>query len=79
MKNREDVQTLPIEINIQSAGVPQDEQIFYITDEDATGQQFWARKEAILKNPANREPTITSQSVSTSPITDDQSDNHRAI
>ena len=27
VKNREDVQTLPIEINVQSAGVPQEEQI----------------------------------------------------
>ena len=52
MKIREDVQTLPIEINVQSAGVSQEEQIFYTNDDDETEEQFWARKEAIRKNPA---------------------------
>ena len=50
IKIREDVQTLPIEINIQSAGVSQDEQILYTNDEDETEEQYWARKEAITKN-----------------------------
>ena len=62
MKIREDVQTLPIEINVQSARASQEEQIFYSTDED------WARNEAIRKNPATTEPTITIQSVSTNLI-----------
>ena len=62
MKIREDVQTLPIDINVQSARVSQEEQIFYTTDED------WARNEAIRKNPATTEPTITIQSVSTNLI-----------
>ena len=34
MKIREDVQTLPIEINVQSAGVSQEEQIFYTNHDD---------------------------------------------
>ena len=42
MKTRGDVQTLPIEINVQSAGVSQEEQIFYTNDE--TEEQFWARE-----------------------------------
>ena len=50
MKIREDVQILPIEINGQSAGVSQEEQIFYTNDEDETEEQYWARKEAIIKN-----------------------------
>ena len=33
MKIRGDVQTLPIEINVQSAGVSQEEQIFYTIDD----------------------------------------------
>ena len=65
MKIREDVQTLPIEINVQSAGVSQEEQIFYTNDDDETEEQFWARKEAIRKNPMTDEPTVTIETLST--------------
>ena len=65
MKIREDVQTLPIEINVQSAGVTQKEQIFYTNDDDETEEQYWARKEAIRKNLAIDEPTVTIQTLST--------------
>ena len=58
MKIREDVQTLPIEINLQFAGVTQEEQIFYTNDDDETEEQYWTRKEAIRRNPAIDEPTI---------------------
>ena len=60
MKTRENVQTLPIEMNVQSAGVSQEEQIFYTNDDDETEKQYWARKEAIRKNPATDEPAVTS-------------------
>ena len=65
MKIREDVQTLPIEINVQSAGVSQEEQISYTNDDDETEEQYWARKEAIRKYPAIEEPAVTIQSIST--------------
>ena len=78
MKFREDVQTLPIEINVQSAGVSQAEQMFYTTDGDETEEQYWARKEGIRKNPAMAETTVSIQSVSTK-ITENQSNNYRAI
>ena len=65
MKIREDVQTLPIEINVQSAGVTQEEQIFYTNDDDETEEQYWARKEAIRKNSITDEPTVTIQTLST--------------
>ena len=65
MKIREDVQTLPIEINVQSAGVSQEEQIFYTNDDYETEEQYSARKEAIRKNPATDEPTVTIQTLST--------------
>ena len=65
MKIREDVQTLPIEINVQSAGVSQEEQIFYPNDDDETEDQYWARKEAIRKNPAIDESTVIIQTLST--------------
>ena len=62
MKIREDVQTLPIEINIQSAGVSQEEHIFYTNDAE---EQYWARKEAIKKNPVKEEPAVTIRTLST--------------
>ena len=65
LKIREDVQTLPIEINVQSAGVSQEEQIFYTNDDDETEEQFWARKEAIKRNPAIDEHTVAIQTLST--------------
>ena len=65
MKVREDVQTLSIEINVQSAGVSQEEQIFYTNDDDETEEQYWARKEAIRKNPAIDEPAVTIQTLFT--------------
>ena len=65
MKIREDVQTLPIETNVQSAGVPQEEQIFYTNDDDEKEEQNLARKEAIIKNPAIEEPAVTIQTIST--------------
>ena len=43
----------------------QEEQIFYTNDDDETEEQYWARKEAIRKNPAIDEPTITIQFLST--------------
>ena len=59
MKIRVDVQALPIEINVQFAGVSQEEQIFYTNDDDETEEQYWAKKEAIRNNPAIDEPTVT--------------------
>ena len=67
-KIREDVQTVPIEMNVLSAGVSQEEQIFYTNDDDETEEQFWARKEAIRKNPAIQEPAVTIQAFSTNLI-----------
>ena len=68
MKIREDVQTLPIEINVQSAGVSQEEQIFYTNDDDEREEQYWVRKDAIRKNPAIDEPTVTIQTLSTNQV-----------
>ena len=66
MKIRKDVQTLPIEINVQSAGVSLEEQIIYPNDDDdETEEQYWAREEAIRKNPAIDEPAVTIQTLST--------------
>ena len=47
MKSREDVQTLQIEINVQSAGLSQEDPIFHTNDDGETEEQYWALKEAI--------------------------------
>ena len=60
------MQTLPIEINVQSAGVSQEDQIFYTNDDDETEEQYWERKKAVRRNPATTEKAITNWSVSTS-------------
>ena len=65
MKIREEVQTVPIEINVQSAEVSQEEQIFYTNDDDETKEQYWASKEAIRKNHTTEEPAVTIQTLST--------------
>ena len=65
MKIREVVQTVPTEINVQSAGVSQEEQIFYTNDDDETEEQYGARKEAIRKNSDIDEPAVTIQTLST--------------
>ena len=89
MKNREDVQTLPIEINVKAARLFQEEQIFYTTDEDETEEQYWAWKEAIRRSPATTESAKTIQSRfykfdklatwDTSPNTEKLTDHYRAI
>ena len=68
MEVREDVQLLPIEIHVQSAGLSQEEQIFYTRDDDGTEEQYKVRNEAIRRSPATEEITITLQSVSTNLI-----------
>ena len=59
------MQTPPFEINFQLAGVTQAKQLFFTTDEDESEEQYWARKKASRRNPANAEPTITLQTGST--------------
>ena len=44
LKIREDVETRPIEVNVQSAGVSEEEQIFFTEDDGETEAQIWERK-----------------------------------
>ena len=41
---REDVETRPIEVNVQSAGVSEEEQIFFTEEDNETEEQIWERK-----------------------------------
>ena len=44
LKIREDFGTRPIEVNVQSAGVSEEEQVFFTEEGDATEKQIWERK-----------------------------------
>ena len=57
MRIREDIETKPIEINVQSAGFREDEQIFYTADDDETEEQIWERKEQSRQKPLTDQPT----------------------
>ena len=41
LKIREDVETRPIEVNVQSAGVSEEEQIFFTEEDNETEEQIW--------------------------------------
>ena len=44
LKIREDVETRPIEVNVQSAGVSEEEQVFFTDEDNETEEQIWVRK-----------------------------------
>ena len=49
LKIREDVETRPIEVNVQSAGVSEEEQVFFTGEDNETEQQIWERKQQSKK------------------------------
>ena len=44
LKIRADVETQPIEVNVQSAGVSEEEQEFFTEEDNETEEQIWERK-----------------------------------
>ena len=44
LKIRADVETQPIEVNVQSAGVSEEEQVFFTEEDNETKEQIWERK-----------------------------------
>ena len=44
LKIRADVETQPIEVNVQSAGVSEEEQVFFNEEDNETEEQIWERK-----------------------------------
>ena len=44
LKIRADVETQPIEVNVQSAGVSEEEQVFFTEEDNETEKQIWERK-----------------------------------
>ena len=49
LKIREDVETRPIEVNVQSAGVSEEEQVFFTGEDNETEHQIWDRKPQSIK------------------------------
>ena len=49
LKIREDVETRPIEVNVQSAGVSEEEQNFFTEEDNETEEQIWERRKQSRK------------------------------
>ena len=47
LKIREDLETKPIEVNVQSAQVAEDEQVFFTKHDDETEAQIWEREKTM--------------------------------
>ena len=58
LKIREDVETQPIEVNVQSAGVSEEEQVFFTEEDNETEEQIWERKKQSKKGLKVPQPTI---------------------
>ena len=61
LKIREDIPTKPIEVNIESTGIAQEEQVFHdLTDQpQTTEKELWTRKEEARNAIPNDPPDIT--------------------
>ena len=64
----EDITKKPNEVNIQSTGVPEEEQIFFTEDDDETEHEMWERKQRAKQNLAIAESTITKDTMSTNTV-----------
>ena len=61
LKTREDIPTKPIEVNIESTGIAQEEPVFVDTtdQEQTTEKELWKRKEKARNAIPNDPPVIT--------------------
>ena len=50
--------TTPIELNVQSAGVTDEYQIFFTDEDKETEEQIWQRKKDARSHPTNQAPDI---------------------
>ena len=58
LRIRKDISTTPIELNVQSTAVTEEEQIFYTDDDEETEEQIWKRKQDARSNPINQLPDL---------------------
>ena len=64
LKIREDVETRPMDVNVQSAGVSEEEQVFFTEVDDETEEQIWERRNQCRNNPIGREVAIQIDAIS---------------
>ena len=64
LKIRKDKETRPIEVNVQSAGVSKEEQVFFTEDDDETEENVWERKNQCRNNFIGREIAIQIDAIS---------------
>ena len=65
LRIREDIPTKPIELHVQSAGVSEEEPLFYTEDDDETEEQILQRKRDARHDPANQLPDISFEKFTT--------------
>ena len=58
LRIREDIPTTPIELNVQSARLTEEDQIFYTDNDEETEEQLWQRKKEARSNPTIQPPDI---------------------
>ena len=65
LRIREDIQTTPIELHVQSAGVAEEDQIYYTEDDDETEEGIWQQKKQARDNPTHQLPDISFEKFTT--------------
>ena len=64
LKFRKDIDTKPIEVNVQSTGVEEEEQVFFTEHDDETETQIWERKKQSRNNLIRQEAVIQIDTIS---------------
>ena len=64
LKIREDVETRPFEVKVQSAGVSEEEQVFFTEKDNETEEQIWERKKLCKTGPKVNEAVIQIDAIS---------------
>ena len=59
LRIREDISIMPIELNVQSAGVTEEDRIFYTEEDEETEEQIWQQKKDARSNPTSQLPDIS--------------------
>ena len=65
LRIREDIPATPSELQVRSAGITEEGQIFYTEDDDETEEQIWQRKEQARDNLRNDLPNISFEKFTT--------------
>ena len=64
LRIREDMSTMPIELNVQSAGVTEEDHIYFTDEDEETEEQIRQRKKVARSHPTNQVPDISFEKLS---------------